>query len=332
MEELNEGKTSNMEEKPPMEVIRRPSKEAFDQLDLCIKAHGAFKNAFEKYIKICLDDSFTYVQINFWARDYFKAKKVSESTSLRIRQDLVKIVKKETKDLELEAIDKMLDTQIKTDLQIMKSLKWPVRPYDVWSFQSADKRFGLEYATRMPAQIVANALYFFTEQGDTIIDPMAGGGVVGDVCKRMQRLCKMYDVNPIREDVHKLDITQGFPDIEADLVFWDPPYYKKIDYGPDSISMRPKDQFLNVFKKAAKEIQSKRIALLVSDYDDEYNNNSQDNVFIHDYINQFDDWRVLRIIQCPLTTEQIRASQYYNYVKNKKLFRLGRYLVIFQHA
>ena len=40
----------------------------------------------------------------------------------------------------------------------------------------------------------------------------------------------MYDVNPAREDIVKHDLVkQGFPkEMEnADLIFWDPPYYKK---------------------------------------------------------------------------------------------------------
>ena len=70
---------------------------------------------------------------------------------------------------------------------------------------------------------------------------MAGGGVVGDVCKVLGRKCYMYDVNSAREDIVKHDlVNQGFPkEMEnADLIFWDPPYYKKKmkDYGPQSIS------------------------------------------------------------------------------------------------
>lgn len=104
----------------------------------------------------------------------------------------------------------------------------PIRPYSVWNFQ-LDARFGEEYPGQIPAGIVFNTLYFFTKPGDIVVDPMAGGGVVGDVCKQFDRKCSMYDINPIRPDIQKWDVvSQGFPRVEsADLVFWDPPYYKK---------------------------------------------------------------------------------------------------------
>jgi DNA modification methylase len=141
---------------------------------------------------------------------------------------------------EVEEVDEKVDTQILTDIQIMEEYNWPIRPYDVWNFQRTDKAFSSEHST--PAQLIANALYFFTKQGSIVIDPMAGSGVVGEVCKRMQRRYKMYDINPTRNDIQKLDITKGFPNVKADLVFWDPPYHNKLDYG--QVNKRVQHYFL----------------------------------------------------------------------------------------
>ena len=56
-----------------------------------------------------------------------------------------------------------------------------------------------------------NTLYFFTKQHDLVVDQMAGGGVVGDVCKIMKRECRMYDIHPVRDDIIRHDITKAIP-------------------------------------------------------------------------------------------------------------------------
>lgn len=227
----------------------------------------------------------------------------------------------------------------KTDIELMAEFDKNPRPYDVWNFK-LDSRFGKPYPGQIPADIIFQTLYFYTEQGNKVVDPMAGGGVTGDVCNVMNRKCIMYDINPTSEEIIKHNIDKGLPEQakDAELVFWDPPYYKKMaeDYdSPGSIAALSKKEYLKIFSKAAQDFHKKgikKVALLMSDYDDEYNNNSKDNIFLWDYINEFCNngmWRVHRRIQCPLSTEQIRPSTIENYRKNKKLARLGRDLIIF---
>jgi hypothetical protein len=183
-----------------------------------------------------------------------------------------------------------------TDKDILNDLGIPIRSSDVWIFRESDELFGLNYPGKTHAHIVFNTLYFFTEKGDLVIDPMAGGGVVGDVCKVLGRKCSMYDVNPAREDVIKHDLVkQGFPKEteNADLIFWDPPYYKKKreEYGPQSISSLSIEEYLQVFQRAADAFARKaikKVALLISNYDDEYHGHPEENIFIHHYINQFE--------------------------------------------
>lgn len=225
----------------------------------------------------------------------------------------------------------------KEDPEILESLGITAKPYDVWNIAGLDDRFGIKHPGNIPAEIVFNTLYFFTKQGDLVVDPMAGGGVVGDVCKIMRRECKMYDIQPVREDIQKWDITiEELSDKNPDLVFWDPPYFKKMeaDYGETSISALTKDEYIKIFSNSAKKFHKdgvKKIAFLMSDYDDEYNDRPQDNIFIHDYIREFEkaNWRVLRIIQCPLSTQQVRPSTAKNYLENRKLARISRNLVMF---
>jgi hypothetical protein len=202
----------------------------------------------------------------------------------------------------------------------------------VWYFRESDELFGLNYPGKTHAHLVFNTLYFFTEKGDLVVDPMAGGGVVGDVCMTMGRKCHMYDVNPARDDIRKYDLVkQGLPiEVEnTDLTFWDPPYYKKKrgDYGPQSISSLCREEYLQVFERAADAFARmgvRKVALLISNYDDEYLGHPEENIFIHHYISQFEktgNWRVCRIVDCPLSSYQISGPMSSYHLESKTMAR-----------
>lgn len=240
----------------------------------------------------------------------------------------------------LDILDKKIDQGTAlNDLELAQSLNISIRPYDVWNYSEIDERFGQRYPGNIPAGIVVNTLVFFTEPGDLILDPMAGGGVVGDVCKRFGRECLMYDINPVREDIIEHDLRQGVPTEakHADFVFWDPPYYniKEQEYGPKSISALPKSEYMKVFEDAAEsfaENRIKKIAFLMPDY---YGKNPEENIFIDEYIAQFKKngkWRILRRIHCPLATQQISAYTIATRLKTKTLSWLARDLIVFERT
>ncbi|TAK60117.1 MAG: DUF1016 family protein, partial [Bacteroidetes bacterium] len=55
-----------------------------------------------------------------------------------------------------------------------------LREKNVWSFDTPDPRFGKPNTKgRLPGQIAANALYYYTNPGDYIVDPFAGSGTTG---------------------------------------------------------------------------------------------------------------------------------------------------------
>ncbi len=66
----------------------------------------------------------------------------------------------------------------KNDLGRFRDLQWGIRSRDDWKWTDCDKRFGDEWPGRIPAQLIAHILYYFSNPGDLAIDPMAGGGVV----------------------------------------------------------------------------------------------------------------------------------------------------------
>lgn len=105
--------------------------------------------------------------------------------------------------------------------------------FDVWSFQKAADDAGQgSYFGRMPAQVVENLLWFYTETGQIVFDPFAGGGTTIDVAKRMGRRVWASDLNPSTPNlpIHKHDITTGWPEgapAKVDFVLLDPPYWKQ---------------------------------------------------------------------------------------------------------
>jgi hypothetical protein len=76
----------------------------------------------------------------------------------------------------------------KDDFSRFKALQWGIRTWDVWNFMDCDNRFGDEWPGRIPAQLVAHILYFFSEPNDLVFDPMAGGGVCADTCHGQEML------------------------------------------------------------------------------------------------------------------------------------------------
>ncbi|GAG19256.1 unnamed protein product, partial [marine sediment metagenome] len=84
----------------------------------------------------------------------------------------------------------------KTDQEKFKELGWGLRTWDRWNFNECDERFGDDWPGRIPAQLVAHTFFYFTKPGHLVLDPMAGGGVVPDVCLVFGRKCLSFDLAP----------------------------------------------------------------------------------------------------------------------------------------
>lgn len=239
-----------------------------------------------------------------------------------------------------------IDLEGRTDQQRMELLGVTIQPYDVWTLGKCHDLFGSGHPGRIPGQLIAHVLYFFTNPGDMIIDPMAGSGTTIDVCLAMGRKCYAYDIDQRHErlDIITHDLTlpndetkQYWPRRikKADLIFWDPPYFnKKADeYIEGSISKLPRDAYLQVFINClteAKKLVKKgaKLAFLMSDWDDP--SGQQEGVFIWDYAQIIQDsgWKLIRHIQVPLSTQQVHADTVKKFRKSRRLARLERYLLV----
>jgi DNA methylase. len=110
---------------------------------------------------------------------------------------------------------------------------------DIWAFEVPDPRFGKAgYRGRLAGQIVANAIYHFTEPGSYIVDPFAGSGTLGDVIEKIpifgDRRYKMYDNEPSDGRIVQNNIfLSGIPEESSsvDYVFLDFPeeFYSSIE-------------------------------------------------------------------------------------------------------
>lgn len=129
--------------------------------------------------------------------------------------------------------------------------------FDIWAFKSLDPGFGKRWPGNIPAALVANAVYYFTEPGDLVVDPMAGGGVTGDVCRALGRPCLMGDLKPSSTKIRKHRIERGpLPNTKskAALVFLDPPYWslKSERYDDEAASGLPWPEWCQWLKAMSK--------------------------------------------------------------------------------
>jgi hypothetical protein len=148
---------------------------------------------------------------------------------------------------------------------------------NVWSFDVPDPRFGKSgYKGRLPGQVVANALFYFTEPGAVVVDPMAGGGTTGDIIENLpyfnNRRCKMYDVEPSDSRIVRANILQtGIPEQSAsiDYVFVDPPadFYPRgdeSDFSPAAAKADTLMKFKTIARESARILKSRaRLTVIV---------------------------------------------------------------------
>ena len=105
--------------------------------------------------------------------------------------------------------------------------------FDIWQFHTAATDAGTEsYFGKIPPQVLENLLWLYTEPGQIVFDPFAGGGTTIDVAKRMGRRVWSSDLRPSTPTlpIHQHDILTGWPKdapSKVDLVFLDPPYWKQ---------------------------------------------------------------------------------------------------------
>jgi hypothetical protein len=242
----------------------------------------------------------------------------------------------------------------KDDQARFKELNWGIRTWDLWNFIDCDKRFGDEWPGRIPAQLIAHILYFFSKQNDLIFDPMAGGGVCADTCLAMGRRCWSLDMDDrpdTRPEIEPWywDLKGKWDDVpminskdKPDLIIWDPPYFDKKagEYAKQSISGLSKKDYLIFLERLflfLKKISKKktRLAFINADWRDFQNcpadkEDPKQAVLIVDYyeIIKKTGWTLTHIIQAPLSSERFNAGVVAAMQKKKILGVVSRYVML----
>lgn len=184
-------------------------------------------------------------------------------------------------DLQLHLAKFVAGKTVEDTKEAIKALlKYEPVGYNVWIINKPSPVFGNpDYEGKCAGEIVQHFLHYWTEEGDLVVDPMAGGGTTIDVCRLMKRRCLAYDLNQIREDIAKRDvIEEGYhPDTkDCDAIFLDPPYFRMLEgkYSPNDLASLSRKEFIKkmgmIAKASFKQVkQGGVVGLLFSDYVDD---------------------------------------------------------------
>jgi DNA modification methylase len=229
-----------------------------------------------------------------------------------------------------------------SDFQSIGELKTPPdsrQHFDVWNFQTAAG--DSNYFGKMPPQVVENLLWLYTEPGQIVVDPFAGGGTTIDVAKAMGRRIFASDRKPSTPTlpIHEHDITDGWPDgapKKADFILLDPPYWKQAAerYSKDleDLGNMSLDDFYAAWSKTIKvcsdHLNGGFLAFIVSPAEDKENDHVEDLAFEMYAIAREHGLRARRRIIVTYNTQQATGQQVEWARNKKKLLKLYRDLVV----
>jgi len=246
----------------------------------------------------------------------------------------------------------------KNDRKRFKELGWGLRTWDQWEWNDCDKRFGDNWPGRIPAQLIAHILIYFSKQNDLILDPMAGGGVTPDTCLALSRRCWAFDMSDrpdTRPEIEPYTWTlssdgqlswpvsaKGKPD----LIIFDPPYFDKkaAAYDKKSISGLPKKEYLEFLKTffALLKLNVKkttRLAFINADWRDFQNKpaieeTAKGGILIDDYLDilKKTGWHRTHIIQAPMSAQRFSAVVVSAMQKKLILGVTSRYVIILNQS
>jgi len=242
------------------------------------------------------------------------------------------------------------------DIKRFKQLGWGLRTWDLWGWNDCDKRFGDEWPGRIPAQLIAHILFYFSKQNDLVLDPMAGGGATPDTCLALNRRCWAFDM---------IDCPETRPEIEhhtwtvskesdqqmlwpikskekPDLIIFDPPYFDKKagEYSVKSISGLPKGkylEFLEAFFLNLKRYAKKttRIAFINADWRDFQRKPAAEEfrdqaIMIDDYLNIINKsgWWHSHVFQAPMSSQRFSPGVVSAMQKKRIVGVISRYVIM----
>ena len=237
----------------------------------------------------------------------------------------------------------------KDDRERFKALGWGLRTWN-----DCDKRFGDDWPGRIPAQLIGHILFYFSNQNDLVLDPMAGGGVTPDTCLAMNRRCWAFDLTDRLDTRPEIephtwaftsDQDMSWPvnsKEKSDLVIFDPPYFDKKagDYDKKSISSLTRKEYLEFFeafflllKQNVKK--TTRLAFINADWRDFQNRTTMEEtagggIFMDNYLHILNGtgWYHTHVMYAPMSSQRFSAGVVSAMQKKKILGVTGRYVIV----
>jgi hypothetical protein len=233
-----------------------------------------------------------------------------------------------------------------SDEEKAEKLGIDIRKFTVWNFSDANPLMGNpNFNGRIPGEIPFNALYWFTEPNDLVIDPMCGSGTTLDACLLLGRKAYGYDIKPTRNYITKNDIFNGIPiKKKADFIFVNPPYWSVVEYPSkegNNLALTTLDHFYEGIEALAKSSYdilkpNKMVAVLMGNQSAQYRLNEREetkdisrldhvlktiNIFLEEHFSL--EWR----IYCPMPTQGANRWATKEW-ENKRLAEIGRELLV----
>jgi len=241
----------------------------------------------------------------------------------------------------------------KDDQSRFEALNWDLIPWDVWEFNE-DPRFGDSGMDRIPAQVIAHILYFFSKQKDLVLDPMAASRVCADTCLALGRRCWSFDIKDrpaTRPEIEPYcwnlegrwdDMPILFSKEKPDLIICEPPWFDRNAQGDlnQIISGLSKKDYLNFLEKfflflKKKSKEKTRFAFIVRDFRayencPAVNEDQNQAILIDSYYNILEKagWKLTHIIQTPLSSDRFDDAMVAQMQSKGILGTLGRYVMM----
>jgi len=219
--------------------------------------------------------------------------------------------------------------------------------YNIWNIGRLNLD-QLKYPGQTPKEIIENLVYYYTDppkinphiQISKVVDPMAGSGIVGEVCRGLMRRYMLFDLEPLREDIpiKKNDVLQGFPEEanNADFVYFDPPYYNLMEEYPDNAFTENYESFLGAMKVSLENIgtiikDTGKVALILKPMNvDMLGGDWLDMTFDCVAIAKEIGYTLTKRISAPLSTQQFKAHDVTRAKEKGVMLNTLRDIVIFQ--
>jgi len=195
---------------------------------------------------------------------------VKERRDPRTGQYLEKITGRYVRDL----VDELTFQKQYVPSNEREELKRNIFLENVWILDDfRPKGYGAKdfYGNTSP-HILLQCLLKYTEEGDLILDPMAGSGTTIDICNALNRRVIASDLKAWREDVLACDAEKLELKEPVDFIFIHLPYWNLHHYTPyeTDLSRLPHAEFLAKINRIASHLaphleEGKFLAILIGD-------------------------------------------------------------------